>query len=113
LRGALEREDAAIGIFITLEPPTSEMMKEAISCGFYESPLWMNKYPRIQILTIEDLLKGTEVKMPAAYSAFKRAEKVIKEEGKQKEFVSVQLVISTALSKIKTPAVLIKKIEFG
>ena len=38
LRGTIEREDAAIGVFITLEPPTSPMIREAVEAGFYESP---------------------------------------------------------------------------
>jgi len=40
LRGTIEREKAAIGVFITLEEPTKEMTKEAATAGFYSSPGW-------------------------------------------------------------------------
>lgn len=76
LRGVVEREQAAIGVFISLEPATSEMTKEAATAGFYHSPGWHQDYPRIQILTIAELLAGTEIKMPPAYGTFKQAQKV-------------------------------------
>ena len=86
LHGVIDREaDAPIGVFITLEQPTSEMLKEAVTAGFYTSPLWQQKYPRLQILTIEQLLEGAEVKMPAAFGTFKQAEKIKKEDGSQPE----------------------------
>ncbi len=56
LRGVLQREDAEIGVFITLNKPTSPMDREAASAGFYDSTGWNKKYPKIQIITIEELL---------------------------------------------------------
>jgi site-specific DNA-methyltransferase (adenine-specific) len=81
----MEREKAAIGVFITLEPPTSEMTKEAVSAGYYNSQLWQQNYPKIQILTIEDLFNGKQVNMPPDYGTFKVAQKEKKQEGKQGE----------------------------
>lgn len=61
LKNTVERENAHIGIFITLTPPTKPMIKEACSAGFYESPTFREmKYPKIQILTIDGLLSGSE-----------------------------------------------------
>ncbi|MBA4420237.1 MAG: site-specific DNA-methyltransferase [Anaerolinea sp.] len=86
LHGVIDREvDAPIGVFITLEEPTSDMKKEAVSAGFYKSDLWQKQYPRLQILTIEQLLAGEEVKMPPQYGTFKKAEKVRFEDGTQSE----------------------------
>lgn len=65
LRGVIEREKAAFGIFITLEPATKEMRKEATSAGFYESELQGTKHPRLQIFTIEELLDGKPLDIPA------------------------------------------------
>ncbi len=76
LRGVVERENGALGVFITLEPPSKDMLAEAVSAGFYHSPGWDKDYPRLQILTIEELLKGADVKMPPASVTFKQAEKV-------------------------------------
>lgn len=86
LVGAITRENAPIGVFITLEPPTRNMTKEALSAGFYHSEMWQKDYPKIQILTIEDLLSGKQVEMPPDYGTFKAAQKFQKKEGKQGDF---------------------------
>ncbi len=56
LRGTMQRENAPIAIFITLEPPTKAMMKETADAGFYHSPLNQEDYAALQIPTIEQLL---------------------------------------------------------
>lgn len=77
LVGTIDREQAQLGAFLTLEPPTRDMLAEAASAGFYRSPGWKRDYPRLQVLTIEELLRGTaQVKMPPAYAPFKQAERV-------------------------------------
>ena len=76
LVGTVNREKAAIGAFITLQPATSAMTKEAVSAGFYKSQGWNQTYPKIQILTIEELLNGTELKMPPTGMTFKQAQRV-------------------------------------
>ena len=76
----------ALGIFITLEPPTGPMQTEAVSAGFYHSPGWNKDYPKIQILTIEELLHGKAVDMPPQTQTsvtFAKAPKVSKKEGEQ------------------------------
>ena len=75
LKGAAEREQAAIGVFITLAKPTADMLKEALSGGYYESPLWRRKYRRLQILTIGDLFGGASVDMPPPHGAHRQAER--------------------------------------
>ena len=60
LRATVERERASIGLFITLSPPTVPMITEAVSAGFYDSPISNELFPRLQILTIEGLLNGAE-----------------------------------------------------
>jgi site-specific DNA-methyltransferase (adenine-specific) len=84
LRGAVEREGAAIGVFITLEEPSKDMVTEAASSGHYRSNLWQQNYPRIQILTIEELLDGRTIDMPKSIPGqFKQAEKIKKDDGTQ------------------------------
>jgi hypothetical protein len=75
LKGTLEREKAALGVFLTLEPPSQEMETEAVRAGFYESPGWNQKYRRVQILTVEALLRGAQVQMPPTSQTFKQAPK--------------------------------------
>jgi site-specific DNA-methyltransferase (adenine-specific) len=76
LRGTIEREGAAIGVFVTLEEPSSEMKREATTASFYQSPSWGRNYAKIQILTIAELLRGAEIQMPPAYGTFKQAQRV-------------------------------------
>ncbi len=77
LVGTVEREKAAIGVFITLEEPSRDMVTEAVSAGSYRSEVWGRDYPRIQLLTIADLLAGKDVLMPQqAAATFKQAERV-------------------------------------
>ncbi|MFN7211047.1 MAG: DNA methyltransferase, partial [Aggregatilineales bacterium] len=64
LRGVLEREGAVIGVFITLEPPSAQMSTEAAQAGTYYSQGWNKHYPRIQILSVEELLNGKTPSLP-------------------------------------------------
>lgn len=73
LVGTVQRENAAIGAFVTLEEPSRDMMTEAVSQGYYRSPGWQQNYPKIQILTISALLSGQTVQMPGAFGTFKQA----------------------------------------
>ena len=59
LIATVQREGAAIGLFVTLTQPTKPMITEAATAGFYESPAGPS-YPKIQILTIEGLLHKRE-----------------------------------------------------
>jgi site-specific DNA-methyltransferase (adenine-specific) len=51
------------------------MKSEAVSAAFYTLPDWGQDYPRIQILTIEELLHGTEVKMAPQHGMFREAQR--------------------------------------
>lgn len=85
LVGTVQREQAAIGVFITLEDPSRDMVTEAVKSGFYHSPGWNKDYPRIQILTIAELLQGAEVKMPPQFGTFKQAQRVQQPDAEQPE----------------------------
>jgi hypothetical protein len=62
LRGVIEREKAEIGVLITMEQSTREMRKEAASARFYTSQ-W-GQHPRLQLLTIEEILSGKGIDYP-------------------------------------------------
>ncbi len=87
LVGTLDRENAAIGVFITLEDATKDMKKESASAGFYHSPNWNKDYPRLQLLTIDDLLTGALVQMPPTARTYKKAPKETRQDGKQQELL--------------------------
>jgi hypothetical protein len=56
LAGTLAREGAEMGVFITLEDSTQPMRTEAAAAGTYTSPWDHQAYPKVQILTIAELL---------------------------------------------------------
>jgi DNA modification methylase len=62
LRGVMEREGAAIGVLITMQPPTKPMREDAASAGMYVSP-W-GTHPRLQLLTVAELLEGKRIDCP-------------------------------------------------
>jgi hypothetical protein len=72
-------------VLITLDEPTSEMTKEAVTAGRYRSELWQHDYPRLHSLSVEALLKGAKISIPPAYGTFKKAVEV-KKETEQKGF---------------------------
>jgi len=80
LRGVIEREKAEIGVLISLDEPTKPMRVEAASAGLYKSPQ-NQSYPRLQILTIGDILnngKGIE------YGGTKQTNVTVKKAGRAK-----------------------------
>ncbi len=85
LKGDMEREKAEIGAFLTLEEPTGPMIAEAATAGFYEPEFFPGKkFPRIQILTVKELLEGKELQYPRmAVTTFKKAER--KSKGREPE----------------------------
>lgn len=65
LKNDVEREKAEAGIFVTLEKPTKPMIEEAVDAGVFTTPI-TNKFefPKIQILTVEELLAGKRPNLP-------------------------------------------------
>ena len=88
LRGVLDREKAAIGILISLQPPTGPMETEAASAGFYEHKTNKQKYPRLQLRTVKELMDGKGIERPTTVAAtdetFKKAPESKKKQHEQK-----------------------------
>ena len=68
LVGTMTREGAEMGVFITLQPPTKAMQNEAAAAGLYRSPWDGQDYPKVQILTVEELLADPHHPNPACLS---------------------------------------------
>ena len=85
LRGVVEREQAALGVLLTLNAPTKPMRTEAASAGFYASP-W-GQHPRVQILTVGETpgRKKSWMRRRRARTSrtYKRAPKARKKSGAQ------------------------------
>jgi site-specific DNA-methyltransferase (adenine-specific) len=76
LIGVLQREEAEIGVYVSFAEPTAPMRREAAEAGFYSSPAG-GQYPRVQLLTVKDLLVGNKrVEFPRLLDAtFRKAPK--------------------------------------
>jgi hypothetical protein len=65
LKAVVKNQDAVIGVFITLNPPTRPMITEAAKAGQFH---WLHvehtTYPKIQIRTIQGLLEGHGIEYP-------------------------------------------------
>ena len=90
LRGVLEREKAAMGVLISLQPPTGPMEAEAASAGFYAHKMNGQQYPRLQLRTVKELMDGKGIERPSSVAAvdetFRKAPESKKKHGQQKEF---------------------------
>ncbi len=83
VKGALA-EDKPIGALAMLAKPTKGMITQAAKAGFYDSA--GSKYPRLQLLTVEEMLAGKRLALPSPASAFTKAP-VEKEKGGQESFL--------------------------
>ncbi len=92
LKGDMEREQAEMGLLVTLEPPTGPMVQEAVAAGLYEPEHFPDRqFPRVQIATIEDLLSGNGPDVPrlglAGAPTFRRAPRRRRSEGRRQRML--------------------------
>ncbi len=79
----VNREKAKLGVLITLAEPTGPMKREAIGEGFYKTEY--GEYPKLQILTVEQLFVGQRPDMPWIDPTVFR--KATQERGKQEKLL--------------------------
>jgi len=89
LKSDVDREKADGGLFITLEEPTKPMITEALDAGDFEVGFTKVKFPKIQILTVEDLLNGKNPNLPLGFAKnyYKEAKAVDMEKSNQKSLL--------------------------
>jgi site-specific DNA-methyltransferase (adenine-specific) len=63
LRGVIEREEAEMGVMVTLANPTAPMLSEAAAAGFVRKSAH-GRLPRLQVVSVADLLAGQMPKLP-------------------------------------------------
>ena len=71
LIGAMHNQRAKLGVFVTLTEPTSAMLKAAREAESVEAGGKL--LPRVQICSIQDLLKGKKPKLPPIYDIISAA----------------------------------------
>ena len=85
LKGDVEREKAVGGLFITLEEPTKPMLEEAVAAGRYKSERFQKEFPKIQIMTIKELLVGMKPDIPLWSKPYHKEAKRIEEDSSKKQ----------------------------
>jgi DNA modification methylase len=65
--GTIEREKAAMGYFITLYPATKDMKAECKKLELYKNALMETEYPKIDIVTVEEILSGKRIPIPTSH----------------------------------------------
>ena len=74
LVGTVDAEKAKLGVFLTLEEPTTGMKTAATRAGLYKTEYGI--YDKIQIISVEELFEGKRPHMPwIDPSVFKRAKR--------------------------------------
>jgi adenine specific DNA methylase Mod len=63
LRGVIEREEAEMGVMVTLVSPTGPMLSEAASAGFVRKSAH-GRLPRLQVVSVADILAGHMPTLP-------------------------------------------------
>lgn len=86
LDAVVRREKADIGVLLSFQSATKPMRQDAASMGFYDSP-W-GKHPRVQLLTVADLLEGKGIDYPktgGVNQTYKQAPKHLKKVAEQRD----------------------------
>jgi len=60
----MERENAKIGVFLTAQPPTRAMERDAAAVGVWENEYTGRKHPRLQIITLAELFQNKRPDIP-------------------------------------------------
>jgi len=82
LHGTVDAQGASLGLMITNKPPTAGMIDAASHSGTFTHPLTGNVYPKVQLITVGELLDGKRPKMPTPYMPYLQAEKFVPEHPK-------------------------------
>jgi DNA modification methylase len=73
LNGTLERENAALGILLTLYP-MENLVKESKKYGVYNNKLFGHSYPKIEVICVAEILEGKTMKLPTSLEVLKKAQ---------------------------------------
>ncbi len=76
LGGTITTQKAEMGVLITNGPPTRGMVDEADHAGTYRHPHYPQAFPRIQLITVDELLSGKKPQMPPTMMPYIHASRV-------------------------------------
>lgn len=85
LNGTIEREGAAMGILLTLYK-MENLVKESKRYGTYTNVMLDQTHPKIQVISIEEMLSGKRMKIPTSLDVGKDAEPKSKSKQQRLDF---------------------------
>lgn len=75
LLGTVKTEEAEMGVLVTLSEPTAGMEEAVNRSGTYTWPVNKQKFPKVQVITVEELLDGGRPDMPPAFLPYIQAQR--------------------------------------
>ncbi|MFF9910678.1 DNA methyltransferase [Streptomyces sp. NPDC013457] len=75
LIGTVASQNAAMGVFICMKAPTKAMIEAANHSGVYQHPGNGQQFPKVQIITVAELLEGKRPHLPVALLPFFQAQR--------------------------------------
>lgn len=79
LVGTIEQQKADMGVFICLGEPTRGMIEVANGSGSYAWPVDGRSFPKVQILSVADLLAHKKPAMPTPFLPYVQARRLVDE----------------------------------
>lgn len=76
LGGTVDAQKAQLGVLITLEAPTKGMIEAVNHAGNFVHPANNQAYPKLQIITVPELLSGKRPQLPPTYLPYIQAQKL-------------------------------------
>ncbi len=64
-----------MGVFATMKAPTKAIREVANTSGVYKHPGDGREYPRIQIITVAEILEGWRPKLPPTFLPYFQAQR--------------------------------------
>lgn len=74
LNGTIEREGAVLGFLLTLYP-MDNLVKESKKYGTYKNKLFNHDYPKIEVISVEEIFQGKRMNLPTGVAVVKGAKK--------------------------------------
>lgn len=71
----MQAQNAAMGIFVCMQRPTKGMTDAAHHSGLYTYPANGQRFPKVQIITVDELLSGKQPSMPTALLPYFQAQR--------------------------------------
>lgn len=83
LAGTVDGSGAQMGVLVLLREPTSGMRKAAVAAGSYTWPVNGQSFPKVQIITVEELLSDKRPALPPSYLPYVKAQRLVEPGGEQ------------------------------